>query len=662
MSLPSGFLDELRSRVSLAQVVGRKVSFDARRSNPGKGDYWAPCPFHQEKTASFHLDDRKGFYYCFGCHAKGDALSFVRETENVGFMEAVGILAREAGMTMPAQSPEAQAKSDRRDQLFDVMEQAVQFFRLQLNTGAGSLARKTISDRGLSPETVERFELGFAPDSRTALFAHLNGKGISPQAIIEAGLAIAPDSTGTPYDRFRGRLMFPIRDSQGRCIAFGGRALNPGARAKYLNSPETPLFDKGRTLFNFGPAREAAGKSGTLIVTEGYMDVIALTQAGFAHSVAPLGTAITETQIALMWRIAPEPIIALDGDTAGQRAAMRLIDLALPMLEAGKSLRFCLLPDGMDPDDLVRTEGPAAMSTLLSGARPLIDMLWQRETEGQVFDSPERRAALDQRLKAALAMIRDGAVRTHYKAALRELRATLFAPRGNGETWQAGGRGKFRARAGGQLKTPAFLATPGAKASVLAQPANSSDPGERLREAVILALCLRYPEIIVSFETALEKLHLTAPEHDRLRRALLQHVRDMGETGKDLTGKDLSAELAQKIGADEVEKLFSLRHVQIAPAIRKPVDSEVAAMALAEELAKLEAARGSRVEIDEAMQDMAGLVDEGLTWRLGQAAQAREKANRSTLPKGGTEAENTENMSKYLQNLIDSEVWVKKKH
>ncbi len=652
MSLPPGFLDELRSRVSLAAVAGRKLVWDARKSNPAKGDYWAPCPFHQEKTPSFHLDDRKGFYYCFGCHAKGDALTFVRETENVSFMEAVEILAREAGMTMPARDPRAQEKADLRSQLVEVMEQAAQFYRLHLNMAEGARARAYLQDRALSDDMIARFEIGFAPDSRTALFQHLTGKGVAPDLVVQAGLAIKPDDGSRPYDRFRGRIMFPIRDSRGRCIAFGGRALDANARAKYLNSPETPLFDKGRSLFNFVPAREAAGKTGRLIVAEGYMDVIALSQAGFRDVVAPLGTAITADQLRLMWRIAPEPIIALDGDKAGLNAAMRLIDVALPLLAPNRTLRFCLLPEGLDPDDMLRAQGPGAMQKLLDTARPLVDLLWQRETTGRVFDSPERRAALDASLKSALGRISDPIVRNHYAAALREKRRALFAPahdRRPPGNRPAGGR---RSKA-----FPPQQPADSTRASLLARAASLPQTEERLRESVILSLCLAYPAIVADFDTALEKLHFAAHEHDRIRDLLLDHAPEH-RNDPQMLQKKISAEL----GAQTLEKLLSLRHVRINPAIRKRVDIETARMALAEELAKLEANRGSAQEVSDAMQDIAGLVDEGLTWRLGQAAEARDRASRSSLPEGGTEAEDRENLSRYLQNLIDSQVWVKKKH
>jgi DNA primase len=433
MSLPPGFIDELRTRVSLSSVVGRKVTWDMRKSNTGKGDMWAPCPFHQEKSASFHVDDRKGYYYCFGCHAKGDAVSFVKETENVGFLEAVEILAREAGMPIPARDPQAAQKADRRTQLSQVLDEAIKWFRLQLRSTAGAAARDYITKRRISPEGQDRFEIGFAPDHRQGLFAALTAKGIAPDLIIDAGLAIKPDDepgkSNPPYDRFRGRIIFPIRDARGRAISLGGRAMDPNARAKYLNGPETELFDKGRSLYNMAPAREAAGKGKPLIVAEGYMDVIALSEAGFTATVAPLGTAVTEDQLRLMWRIHPEPIIALDGDKAGIAAALRVIDLALPVLEAGQGLRFAILPTGLDPDDLIKAQGAPAMSRVLDAAQPMVNLLWSRETEGRSFDSPERKATLDKTLRAALKRIKDPSIRGHYGEEIKRLRWELFGTR-----------------------------------------------------------------------------------------------------------------------------------------------------------------------------------------------------------------------------------------
>jgi len=606
MSLPPGFIDELRNRASLSQVVGRKVMWDSRKSNQGKGDMWAPCPFHQEKTASFHVDDRKGFYYCFGCHAKGDLISFVQETENVGFMEAVEILAREAGMTMPARDPKAQEKADRRTQLAGVMEQAVQHYRLQLRTGAAAEARDYLVGRGLSDEALARWEIGFAPDDRQGVFKHLTGKNVAQDLVVGAGLCAIPDDGGAPFDRFRGRIIFPIRDARGRAIALGGRAMDPNARAKYLNSPETELFDKGRSLFNHGPAREAAGKGQPLIVAEGYMDVIALAEAGFGATVAPLGTAITEDQLHLCWRISDEPIIALDGDTAGLRAAMQVIDLALPLLEAGKSLRFCLMPEGMDPDDLIRAQGAGAMQRLLDKSVPLVLLLWQRETEGKNFDSPERKAALDRSLREAIKLIRDPSIRRHYGDEVNRLRRSLF----DGKPFAQDQRRRFT-----QWNKQPQSATVETKASALA--ASGAPFEEQLREAVILATLVNNPELVPKFIADLERLECFQREHDAVRLVLLESEGAARE------------KIEEIVGSAVVEKLFQPRHVRIAPGLQPDASLEIAEMSLAEEFAKLIARRGARREVDEAMRDLEGHVDEGLTWRLSQAAEALNRSARS---------------------------------
>jgi len=612
MSLPAGFLDELRTRTSLAQVVGRKLTWDQRKSNPGKGDLWAPCPFHQEKTASFHVDDRKGYYYCFGCHAKGDAISFVRDTENVSFIEAVEILAREAGMQMPERDPREAEKADRRSQLAEIMEQAIQFYRLQLKTAQGAVARDYLDRRGLKEAARERWGIGFAPDTRHGLIGYFRDKGVAEELVVAAGLAIKPDDGGQAFDRFRGRVIFPIRDARGRAISLGGRALDPNARAKYLNGPETELFDKGRNLFNLGPAREAAGKGQPLIVAEGYMDVIALSEAGFGATVAPLGTAVTEDQLRLMWRVSAEPIITLDGDKAGQRAAMRVIDLALPMLEAGQSLRFAVLPEGLDPDDLIKAQGAPAMQKVLDGALPMVALLWQRETEGKVFDSPERKAALDRDLREVLKRIKDPSIRGHYGEEIKRLRWELFspkrAPRGGGGQ----GRGTWR---GAAAPAPARAET---RATLLA--ASSGAVEEVLREAVILATLIAHPDLVERFEGSLSRIEMATGDHQALQMLLLRHAHE-GDAA-------LAEKIAAEAGPGLIEKLFALNHVQIAPSLRHRGDEELATLCLAEEFAKLEATRGARREVAEAAEEIDALADEGLTWRLSEAARAREEARR----------------------------------
>jgi len=606
MSLPPGFLDELRTRTSLAQVVGRKVMWDMRKSNQGRGDMWAPCPFHQEKTASFHVDDRKGFYYCFGCHAKGDAIGFVRETENVDFIEAVRILAAEAGMAMPERDPHAQEKADRRSQLFEVMEMAVRHFRMGLQTAAGAAARDYLHGRGVDDAARERFELGFATDAWQGLWDHLTGRGVAAQDILDCGLARPSQKGGAPYDTFRGRIVFPIRDGRGRCIAFGGRAMNPGDSAKYLNSPDTELFDKSRTLYNLAPAREAAAKGAPLVVAEGYMDVIALAQAGFGAAVAPLGTAVTAEQLGMLWRMADEPVIALDGDAAGLRAAWRVIDLALPLLEAGKSLRFALMPQGLDPDDLLRRQGPHALQAVLDAALPMVELLWRRETEARSFDSPERRAALDKALNEAVGRIRDSSIRHHYGQAIKDLRWRFFN-RARQRSAPAAGRAGSGARAPvhGDTKT-SLLAAAGDEVQV------------ELREAVILATLVLTPELAEEFEARLERLPCAAPDHARLRALIVAH----GAQGTDA----LRAAIAQELGEDAVDRLCARPHVSQSPGVRRAGDEVAARQTIVAALDWVDAESGLRAEVAEAVQDIAGVSDESVTWRVSEAARLRRNA------------------------------------
>lgn len=617
MSLPPGFLDELRNRTSLARVVGRKVAWDMRKSNQGKGDFWAACPFHQEKSASFHVDDKQGFYYCFGCQAKGDAIGFVRETENVGFMEAIGILAREAGMTIPAADPKAQEIAGRRGRLAEVMEQAVQHYRLQLKTAAAAPARDYLARRGLGEAALARFEIGYAPDSRAGLTEALKARGVTPELILAAGLAAEPEGGGAPYDRMRGRIIFPIRDPRGRCIGFGGRAMDPNARAKYLNSPETELFDKGRSLYNHAPARAAAGKGKPLVVAEGYMDVIALVMAGFDAAVAPLGTAVTDEQLHLMWRIADEPVIALDGDKAGLAAALRVIDRALPLLEAGKGLRFAVLPPGQDPDDLIRAGGAAAMQAVLDTAQPMVALLWQRETEGRIFDSPERKAALDRDLREALKKIRDPSIRRHYGDEINRLRQALFhpsAPPGRifPKPFAVGGRGgRWRAN----HVEPVLAST--RNSALAALPEGAED---RLREAFILAVLIEHPEFLEEFEDRIERLDMTDREHESLRVAMLRLGRGP---------EPLRVALIAELGPEPLERLFSDRHIRTAPVLRPGTSPDSVRNCLTEELPKLASRKAVIREIGDGAQDIEGLADEGLTWRLSQANEARLRAMRA---------------------------------
>ena len=656
MRLPDSFLDEMRHRLSLSQVVGRKVTWDLRKSNQGRGDWWAPCPFHQEKTASFHVDDRKGFYYCFGCQAKGNLFRFVQETENVGFMEAVEILAVEAGMTMPARDPRAAERTDHRAQLADVCEMAARWYHTQLGTRAAHEARRTLQARGLAPETLERFEIGYAPAARDAkdlLIRHLAGKGVGPDLIEAAGLSTVDDGAEGPRDRFLDRIVFPIRDGRGRAIGFGGRAMNPRAKAKYLNSPETALFDKGSTLYNLAPAREAAGRGGPLVLAEGYMDVIALVQAGFEGAVAPLGTAVTERQLKLLWRLGPEPVVALDGDAAGLRAGLRLADLALPMIEAGQSLRFATLPEGQDPDDLIRAGGPDAMGAVLDAAQPMVALLWRRAVEGRTLDSPERRAGFDRDLREVVRRIGDPTVRRHYADAFARRRADLFGATppdraGPGRSRGAGGR-PWAPRGAPRPPAPPAATT---RASAMA----SGLLPEVALEQVALAGLVLHPALVEEMAEAVERTQWSEPAHTRLAEALLACDPLLGSI-------ELRASLDRRADLPSLERLLSLAHVRGTPVGWPGADQATVAFCIRDTLTRLDARRCAERERQEAVEDYRGepglVGDERVTWRLAEANRRRHAAAHAPRDENGADDDAEAARSAFLQDLIDTRVWEK---
>ncbi|MCC3861453.1 DNA primase [Emcibacteraceae bacterium Y4] len=422
MGFTPDFLDEIRNRLPVSDVVGRKV----RLTRKGR-DHTGLCPFHNEKTPSFTVNDDKGFYHCFGCGAHGDVINFTLETEGLSFPETVERLAGQAGLQMPENSQYDAKKAKVKKTLYDLMEAVTHWFETQLMAEIGRDARDYIQKRGLTKQTVKTFRLGFSPNNKSALKdAMLARSEFTEEMLIESGMLIKPDDGGDSYDRFRGRIMFPITDRQGRVVAFGGRAMSANAKAKYLNSPETPLFHKGRLLYNLSGARKAAFEKGRLLVAEGYMDVIALAQAGFPEGVAPLGTAVTEDQIREMWRLAPEPMMCFDGDKAGQRAALRVVDRALPLLKPGHSLKFVYMPDGEDPDSFVAGQGARAFDQLLTDAVPLAKVLWNELISDVDFSTPEQRAGLEQKIARVLSEIQDEKIQGYYESDFGKRLKNLF--------------------------------------------------------------------------------------------------------------------------------------------------------------------------------------------------------------------------------------------
>jgi DNA primase len=501
MRFPQSFLDEIRDRVPISSVIGQRVSWDRKKTNVSRGDYWGCCPFHGEKTPSFHCEDRKGRYHCFGCGVTGDHFRFLTELDGLAFPEAVERIAEMAGVPMPARDPEYEKREQQRATLYDVMEMASRFFQQELQEAGGAKARAYLRERGLSSATQKEFGLGYAPDSRNALKEFLASKGVEKALTEACGLVVHGPDIAVSYDRFRDRIMFPITDTREKAIAFGGRALSADIPAKYLNSPETELFHKGRVLYNLARARRAARKGEPLIAVEGYMDVIALHQAGIASAVAPLGTALTEDQLAALWRETGDPVLCFDGDQAGLKAAWRAADIALPLVGPGRSLRFALLPEGRDPDDIVREGGGEAFREILSDARPLADLIWMRETSGGIFETPEQRAELEKRLREITGRIQDESVKRHYSQEMRDRVQAFFGrqrqPRnsgGAGKSQQWPPRGGRPGAAQSRLAVSETLARSG-----LVRSGGGSMP---LREAALIVGLVNHPLLIEEdFET-----------------------------------------------------------------------------------------------------------------------------------------------------------------
>ncbi|MBN9068908.1 MAG: DNA primase, partial [Rhizobiales bacterium] len=554
MRFSDSFLDEIRDRVPISAVIGQRVAWERKKTNASKGDWWACCPFHGEKTPSFHCEDRKGRYHCFGCGVSGDHFRFLTELDGMSFPEAVERVAEMAGVPMPARDPEAEKREEQRASLYDVMELATKFFEDKLQAPEGARARAYLRERGLTPATQQAFRLGYAPESRNALKESLAGKGVAKEEIEACGLVRHGPDIPVSYDWFRDRVMFPIPNSKGRVIAFGGRALSPDQPAKYMNSPDTELFHKGNVLYNFARARKAQGREGTIIAVEGYMDVIALSQASFGNAVAPLGTALTENQMELLWRMTGEPVLCFDGDQAGLRAAWRAADLILPAIQPGRTARFALLPEGQDPDDLVRASGPEAFRKVLDEALPLADLLWMRETQGGVFDTPERRAELEKRLRDLTGRIRDEAVRRHYNQAMRERVYEFFAPADRRGKWQPGGERKG-------FRRETVRETPGLTRWRQSRHADAPLRRERL----IVALAANHPSLLDEFHDVFERLALRGQEEQRLRAAVLHLLGEATEADKaELRTRILASEAGDFFGRIEHE-LVALGDWQVKP-------------------------------------------------------------------------------------------------
>jgi DNA primase len=569
------FLDELRARLPVSEVVGRRVKL--RKA----GREWKGLsPFNKEKTPSFFVNDQKAMWFDFSSGKNGNIFDFLMLTEGVSFPEAVERLAQQAGIPLPVMTREAQGQAERRKSLHDIVELAAKYFESTLASRAGARGRGYLLDRGIAAPTQLKFRLGYAVAEQYALKEHLGAAKIPVEGMIEAGLLVSGEDIAVPYDRFRDRVIFPITDWRGRVIAFGGRALDKDVAAKYLNSPETPLFHKGATLYNIAGARKAAHEGAAVIAVEGYIDAIAMVSAGFEATVAPLGTALTAEQLALMWRMADEPILCFDGDDAGRRAAYRAVDLALPLLKPGKSLKFAALPDGQDPDDLARSGGRAAIEDVLAVARPLVHVLWARESEAGPFDTPERRAALEARIGQIIATVADETVRRYYRQDFAARLRQMFAPPNFAKAVGLPGRNferLFDAPPSGRRFDKARGGVPSRGSGafeetyVAASPQLASSPVHRghraaipRREALIVQAAINHPWLLHEHLEELAAADFRHADTQKLKGALIDvfahhfaedFAQQSGESGAEAERAALAGELTRRGFADLLKRI-----------------------------------------------------------------------------------------------------------
>ena len=541
MAFPPQFLDEIRTRVSVSAVVGRRAKLIRR----GR-EFVCLSPFNNEKTPSFTVNDDKGFYHCFSTGEHGDIFTFLMKTQNLTFPEAVERLAEEAGLEMPRQTREEAQQAVEGARGREAVDAACTLYEQSLREPAGKRALDYLHGRGLTDETIKRFRLGYAPNGNVVKTKFL-ARGVTEDVLMETRL-LSPGKDGRDsFDFFRNRVMFPIFDLRGRPVAFGGRVMDPEEQPKYLNSPDTPLFHKGQILYGVALARTAAAEKREIIVAEGYMDVIALAQAGFTHSVAPLGTAMTESQLELLWRMSPEPILCFDGDRAGRAAALRAAERALPLLKPGVSLRFAMMPAGKDPDDICRREGSAAMAQVLAEALPLSDVMWKQLLSEHQIDTPERRAGLEKAVMAKAGVIADETVQAQYRRLFKDRLFELFRPVPGAKTgtWskKTGGKGNF----GGKFRPP-MPHQPAVHARGI-----PGDTGQGTRQRILLAALLNHPGLRDHVEERLGGMSFADSRLDSLRQTALMHIAQNPE----LDFEALRAHLAKLGFADELGNLLN---------------------------------------------------------------------------------------------------------
>ena len=654
MNFSKLFLDDLRASTSLSDLIGEKVSWDQKKTRSGQGDFWAPCPFHEEKTASFHVDSNKGFYYCFGCHAKGDCFTFLKDFENLSFLDTVTLLAHRNGISLPTTHNMTEQKNQKGSELLEIHQVASSFFEDQLKTTGAIACRQYLNNRGITDAAIECFEIGFSPKTSSALYDHLRSKNFNSNLIIDSGLCIKPETGKNPFDRFRNRVMFPIKDIRGRIIAFGGRSLDENARAKYLNSPETALFSKGKIVYNYLKASKTVKNQTPLLIVEGYMDAVALFQAGFSNVVAPLGTAITEQQLQLIWRLHHEPIVLFDGDKAGQNAVHKLLSLALPLLEAQRSLRFGMLPEGQDPDEYLNSEGVEGLNSILKTALPVVSVLWKNSTKSMIFDSPERKATLDIKLRQEVSKIKNSHLRSHFIEALAEIRKKFFADlRLNNANKTSYKKTDIRTSRYEHSIKP-LEAT---KNSFLGQSSRKIDTELRLKEGAIVLGAINHPLIAYQLEAELSRLKFKFDDFRKIRDAILAEL----PTEDDESNSTFHEKIKKRLKFDAIEKLKKIPHLKIHQFLDDKASQFNATRALKDLITRHNSLFNFKSEIKLAEDQFFDSNSEALTSRIQKANKSFQKATKGSENEILDNDELAKVSAKELHSMIKEKIWLKKK-
>ncbi len=533
MSISPRFLDELRNRLTLSEVIGKRIKV-TRAGRESK----ACCPFHHEKTPSFTINDDKQFFHCFGCGEHGDVIGFVMRHDNLSFMDTVELLAADVGMLVPKPTPQQVAKAKQEKDLYALMDDAAAYFEAYLLEPRNEDALRYLLERGITQETIKEFRVGFAPDDGQALRKYLKEKGHEDKDMLRVGILKASSRGGEPYVFFRDRIIFPVPDRRGRIVAFGGRVLPEHIRPpqrrdftppKYINSSETPLFHKGSMLYGEPIARRAAADGQSIILVEGYMDVIACAQAGVRGALAPMGTAVTEEQIVSMWNMIPDfskvPILCFDGDNAGRKAARRVCERIMPLLEPGKSVSFAFMPDGDDPDSLIKASGVKGFQKILSKNVSLFDFMWNAHVQGKDLRTPEMRAGVIKQLENEVNRIANMDVQVHYKSQLKNKISEVFFPR--------------REFSGGKKR--------GGSGFVPVRPKAPRAHAQRLFPRVLLAALVNHPHIFESVEEVVCSLSLRDPDLERLRQFVVGILMDDEASAEYLKEKIKNSGYSQEI-------------------------------------------------------------------------------------------------------------------